>query len=186
MENRIQLFILSWRNFLNSFSKSLFCVFLKVLFLKTYWLDSGLYLLNWKPKLVAFCGKASFPFHTFDLDMICSTFFLVRTFFVFFVEVVFPQRLMVEVPLFSAILKTSDAENMLSRLLFHAFLILCMKCFPLSFVLRCSVLVAVSFLVSQKRLFCNTGFRVLFRAFLGESDIAFFPYLPLFTFILNL
>ena len=64
---------------------------------------------------------------------------------------------MVEVPLFNAILKTSDAENMLSRLLlFHTFLILCMKCFPLSFVLRCAVLVAVSFLVSQKRpLWCR-------------------------------
>ena len=163
MENRIQLFILSWRNFSNSFSKSLFCVFLKVLFLKTYWLDSGLYLLNWKPKLVAFCGKASFPFHTFvTWDMICFTFFLVRTFFVFFVEVVFPQTLMVEVPLFDAILKTSDAENMLSRLLlFHSFLILCMKCFPLSFILRCSALVAVSFLVSQER-FCNVGVRVCF------------------------
>ena len=45
-KNRIQLFILSSRNFLNSFSKSFFfCVFPKVVFLKTYWLRSGLYLL---------------------------------------------------------------------------------------------------------------------------------------------
>ena len=43
---------------------------------------------------------------------------------------------------------------MLSRLLlFHAFCILCMKCLHLWFVMRCSVLVAVSVLVSEKRLF---------------------------------
>ena len=103
-------------------------------------------------------------------------FFSPNFFFVFSVKVVFPQRLMVEVPLFNAILETSDAENMLSRLLlFHAFLILCMKCFPLSFVLRCSVLVAVSFLVSQG--VCNAGVRVCFSDDFEKQTLLFFGIL---------
>ena len=84
---------------------------------------------------------------------------------------------MVEVPLFNAILETSDAENMLSRLLlFHAFLILCIKCFPLSFVLRCSVLVAVSFLVSQEGV-CNAGVRVCFSDDFEKQTLLFFGIL---------
>ena len=38
----------------------------------------------------------------------------------------------------------------------------------------------------SKTTFCNAGFRVLFSDFWGESDIAIFPHIPLFTFILNL
>ena len=81
-KNRIQLFILSSRNFLNSFSKSFFfCVFPKVVFLKTYWLRSGLYLLIWKSKLVGFWGKARFQFHTFATwDINCFTYVSVSSF----------------------------------------------------------------------------------------------------------
>ena len=68
----------------------------------------------------------------------------------------------------NALLKASDAKIMLRRLLmFHAFCILCMKCFHLSFVIRCSVLVAVSLLVSQERLFVmqasDCAFQGIFR-----------------------
>ena len=45
-KNWIQLFILSWRKFFIVFEIFFFCVFPNVVFLKTYWLRSCLYLLN--------------------------------------------------------------------------------------------------------------------------------------------
>ena len=74
---------------------------------------------------------------------------------------------MVELPLSNALLKASDSKNMIRSglVLFHAFCFLCMKYFHLSFVMICSVLVAVSLLVSQKRLFLMQASQIV----LGRS-----------------
>ena len=74
------------------FEIDIFGVFPKVIFLKIYWLDSGLYLLNWKPKVVAFYGKALLPYDMFATwDMISFTYFLVR-FFCFLCESCFSSK----------------------------------------------------------------------------------------------
>ena len=187
-KNWIQLFILSWRKFFivfeiffflrfseRRFSQNLLVTFLSLfakLKVQTCW-------ILWKSKIpvLHLCDLRHYLFY------LCFS----PIFFVFLWELFFSQRPMVEKRPSNALLKASDAKFILRRLvLFHAFCIFCMKCFHLSSVIRCSVLVAVSFLVSQKRLFCNTGFRVLFRDFWGESDIAIFPHIPLCTFILIL
>ena len=89
-------------------------------------------------------------------------------FLCFFYESFSSQWLMVKKRPSNALLKASDAKILLGRLLLiHEFCILCMKCFHLSFVIRCSVLVAVSLLVSQERLFVmqasDCAFQGIFR-----------------------
>ena len=75
-----------------------------------------------------------------------------------------------------ALLKASDAKIMLGRLLlFHAFFILSMNCFHLSFVIRCSVLVAVSLLVSQERLFVMQAADCAFQGIFGRIRHSLFP-----------
>jgi len=88
-----------------------FLRFSEVIFLKTYWFDSGCELPTGKPEFSGFCGKARFPLHTFvTLDIICFNCFLVRIFWLIFLKVVFSQRLMVKLPPCNALSKVSDAK----------------------------------------------------------------------------
>ena len=112
-------------------------------------------------------------------------------FFVFFYESFSSQRLMVKKRLSNALLKASDAKIMLGRLLFHAFCIVCVNFFHLSFVIRCSVLVAVSLLVSQERLFvmqasdCFSGHfrRIRHSLFPASSTLYFHLEFVIWNFI---
>ena len=96
-------------------------------------------------------------------------------FFVFY-ESFSSQWLMVKKRPSNALLKASDAKILLGRLLLiHAFCILCMKCFHLSFVIRCSVLVAVSLLVSQERLFVMQASDCAFQGIFRRIRHSLFP-----------
>ena len=96
--------------------------------------------------------------------------------FSFFYESFSSQRRMVKKRPANALLKASDAKILLGRLLlFHAFCILFMNCFHLSFVIRCSVLVAISLLVSQERLFVMQASDCAFQGIFRRIRHSLFP-----------
>ena len=155
-KNRIQLFILSGQIFLNSFSKSFFLRFSERRFSQNLLVTFRSLFAKLKDQTCWILWKSKIHVsHLCDLRHYLFYLCFSPIFLFFFVRVVFfSQRLMVEKRPSNALLKASDAKIILRRLvLFQAFCIFCMKCFHLPFVIWCSALVAVSFLVSQKRLF---------------------------------
>ena len=119
-------------------------------------------------------------------DIFCFTYVSLRFFCFFCQSCFFSQRLMVEKRPSNALSQASDPKIMLRRLLlFHALYFL----YEMFSLVICNTMFSVGcgFVPGfSKTTFCNAGFRVLFRDFWGESDIAIFPHIPLFTFILNL
>ena len=111
-----------------------------------------------------------------ETSIVLPMFLCFSQFFLFFYESFSSQWLMVKKRPSNALLKASDAKIMLGRLLlFHAFCILSVNCFHLSFVIRCSVLVAISLLGSQERLFVMQASDCAFQGIFRRIRHSLFP-----------